>query len=602
MSIEDSIRVTERTMREMHLLPFQLAVKHANPWSFMTGYHRTNGVHGSEDPWLMEKILRGDWGWGGLVMSDWFGTYSTAEAINAGLDLEMPGPSRWRAKLLHWAVMCRKVKERTIDDRVRNLLNLVNKVRPALAHVPDGQEGDTPEKRQICRRVASESIVLLKNTKSILPLDPSARRTYGLIGPGMSLPAVSGRGSADLVPHYVSTPLDAITEVVGEESVRSAIGSHNHLFTPLLSKNISVPGTEQPGYLLGWFNENPEVISHQEAIHTTTTTQAQMYFADSLPANVPGCYWLRFGLCVLGKGKLHIDDDMVVDLFSSQPPKTLQTPMFNQASMEVTAEVNVELGKQYQLGVLLRNDSVVAGVGALSAGGLRVECCEKLDAATALAGAVDLAKQVDVPIIVAGLNSDYESEAIDRKSLSLPPAIDELILKVAQANPNTVVITQSGCPITMPWVDQVPTLLHAWFGGQETGHGIADVLFGKVNPSGRLSITFPRRLEDTPTFLTFGKGQRDIMYGEGVFIGYRYYEKLLRRPLFYFGYGLSYTTFTYSNLQVPDSFRLKNDKDSLDVSVEVKEDLRTHERTLGGLRPNHSATHMLKHLATAIFS
>ncbi|KAK7425965.1 hypothetical protein QQZ08_007547 [Neonectria magnoliae] len=584
MSIEDSIRVTERTMREMHLLPFQLAVKHSNPWSFMTGYHRINGVHGSEDPWLMEKILRSEWGWDGLVMSDWFGTYSTAEAINAGLDLEMPGPSRWRAELLHWAVMCRKVKERTIDDRVRNLLNLVNKVRPALAHVSAGEEGDTPEKRQVARRVASESIVLLKNTKSILPLDPSARRTYGLIGPGISLPAVSGGGSADLVPHYVSTPLDAIVEVVGKENVKLAIGSHNHLFTPLLSKNVSVPGTEQPGYFLEWFKEDPEVIAHQEAIHTTTTTQAQMYFADSLPANVPGHYWLRvrttytatktatmqFGLCVLGKGKLYIDDDMVVDLFSSQPPKTLQTPMFNQASMEVTAEVKVELGKQYQLTVLLRNESVVAGVGALSAGGLRVGCCEKLNAATALAEAVDLAKQVDVPIIVAGLNSDYESEAIDRKSLSLPPAIDELILKVAQANPNTIVVTQSGCPITMPWIDQVPTLLHAWFGGQETGHGIADVLFGKVNPSGRLSITFPRRLEDTPTFLSFGKGQRDILYGEGVFIGYRYYEKLLRRPLFYFGYGLSYTTFTYSNLRVPDSIRLENGEDSFDVSVEVQ--------------------------------
>ncbi|KAF7554242.1 hypothetical protein G7Z17_g3046 [Cylindrodendrum hubeiense] len=566
MSIEDSIRVTERTMREMHLLPFQLAVKHSNPWSFMTGYHRINGVHGSEDPWLIEKILREDWGWDGLVMSDWFGTYSTAEAINAGLDLEMPGPSRWRGELLLWAVMCRKVKERTIDARVRNLLNLINKVRPALAYTPDGETGDTLQKREVCRRVASESIVLLKNEKSVLPLDPSTRRTYGLIGPGISLPAISGGGSADLVPHYVSTPLDAITGVVGEES------------------HVTIPGTEQTGYSLEWFHEDPREAADQEAIHTTTTTQAQMYFADSLPANVPSRYWLRvvttytapktaimqFGLCVLGKGKLYVNDDEVVDLFSSQPPKTLQTPMFNQASMEVTAEVSVEAGKQYKLTVLLKNESVSAGVGALSAGGLRVGCCEKLDAATALAEAIDLATKVDVPIIVAGLNSDYESEAIDRKSLSLPPAIDELILKVAQANPNTVVVTQSGCPITMPWLDQVSTLVHSWFGGQETGNGIADVLFGKVNPSGRLSLTFPRRLEDTPTFLTFGKGQRDVMYGEGVFLGYRFYEKLLRRPLFYFGYGLSYTTFDYSNLQVNDSIRLEKEGDNFSISVDVQ--------------------------------
>ncbi|KAJ0383589.1 hypothetical protein COL922a_010206 [Colletotrichum nupharicola] len=559
MSIEDSIRVSERTLREMHLLPFQIAVKNANPWCFMTAYHRINGTHASEDPWLLGDILRKKWGWDGLIMSDWFGTYSTSEAVNAGLDLEMPEPARWRGELLMWAVLCRKVKEATINERVRSLLNLINKVQPALNHRRDERtQGDTEDKRRVCRKVASDSIVLLKNERSVLPLNPSSEQTFGLIGPAVRLPAVSGGGSADLVPYYVSTPLDAIVDIVGEGRVKTTIGCHGHLFTPLLSSNMQ--------------------------LYTTTTTQAQMYFADSLPKGVPSAYWLRVktyltatntakfqvGLCVIGKGRLYVDGKQVIDLFTNQPKKTMHTPMFNQASMELTADVEVEAGKAYEVCVVLRNEAAIPGVGALSAGGLRIGCCEKIDNEQALDEAVRLAKSVDIPIVIAGLNADYESEAVDRKSLDLPPEIDELIERVVAANSSTVVITQSGCPIAMPWIEKATTLVHAWFGGQETGNAMADVLFGKVNPSGRLSVTFPKRIEDTPAFLTFGKGQREIMYGEGVFIGQRYYEKVKTHPLFYFGHGLSYTTFEYSNLQVPKRVRFDNGSAiSFEVTVDV---------------------------------
>ncbi|KAF4918609.1 putative beta-glucosidase I [Colletotrichum viniferum] len=459
--------VSERTMREMHLLPFQIAVKNANPWCFMTAYHRSDGTHASEDPWLLGDILRKEWGWDGLIISDCFGTYSTSEAVNAGLDLEMPGPARWRSELLMWAVLCRKVKEATIDQRVRSLLSPINKVQPALNHRRD----------------------------------------------------------------------------------------ERHLFTPLLSSNVTVPGTSQPGYILDWFGENFEENLDATPLYTTTTTQAQMYFADSLPKGVPSAYWLRaktcltaaktatiqLGLCVIGKGRLYVDGKQVIDLFTSQPKKTMHTPMFNQASMELTADVEVEAGKAYDI-----------------------------DKEQALDEAVRLAKSVDIPIVIAGLNVDPESEAVDRKSLDLPPGIDELIERVVAANASTVVITQSGCPIAMPWIEQAATVVHAWFGGQETGNAMADVLFGRVNPSGRLSVTFPKRIEDTPAFLTFGKGQREINHGEGVFIGYRYYEKVKTRPLFYFGHGLSYTTFQYSNLQVPKKVRLNNGGAmSFEVTVDV---------------------------------
>ncbi|KAJ4169113.1 hypothetical protein NW754_011045 [Fusarium falciforme] len=586
-SLEDGIRASSRTLRETHLLPFQLAIKYANPWSIMSSYHRINGTLTSEDPWLNTQLLRQEWGWNGLLMSDWFGTYSTAEAINAGLDLEMPGPTRWRGELLHWSIRCRKVKKSTLHERVRNLLHLVNKVRPALDYQKQGdktQFGDTPKKRELCREVARSSVVLLKNDYNTLPLDPSAQQTYGLIGPGFANPAISGGGSADLIPYYVCKPLEAIQQIVGKERIRTAVGCHSHLFTPLLSENITIPATQQAGYELHWFGEDPEANPEVKPLHSTTTTQAQMYFADNLPSNVPGAYWLRvnttwkapktatmkLGLCVLGKGRLYVDGRQVIDLWTSHPEKTLQTPMFNSASMEVTAELEAEAGNTYQVSVLLKNEGITAGCGALNAGGLRIGCCEKIDPAAALAEAVELARQVDVPIVIAGLNADYESEAVDRKDLRLPPGVDELIERVAKVNPRTIIVNQSGCPVTMPWLKCVPTLIHAWFGGQETGNGIAEVLFGRYNPSGRLSVTFPRRLEDTPAFLSYGKGLREMYYGEGVFIGYRYYEKLQSHPLFYFGYGLSYTTFEYSNLQAPARVDLGDQGDGVFVvSVDV---------------------------------
>jgi beta-glucosidase len=227
VSPEDNVVASERTLRETSLLPFQLAVKHANPWSFMSSYHRINGVHTPEDPWLNNTVLREQWGWNGLIMSDWFGMFSTAESINAGLDLEMPGPTRWRGELLSWALMSRKITQQTLDERVRNVLSFINKVGPSLAARKEGSgEADTPEKRRLCREVARSSIVLLKNDRKVLPLDTTAKQTYALIGPGALYPAFGGGGSADLPPYYTSKPLDAIREVIGFGNLKTSIGCY----------------------------------------------------------------------------------------------------------------------------------------------------------------------------------------------------------------------------------------------------------------------------------------------------------------------------------------------------------------------------------------
>jgi beta-glucosidase len=355
----------------------------------------------------------------------------------------------------------------------------------------------------------------------------------------------------------------------------------------VLDRNITVPGKQTPGYLVEWFAKDPLLNKDLGPLSSTITVQGQMFFADNLPKEVPSSYFLKaqttytaqantvmqIGLCVIGRARLYVDGKEVIDLYTSHPEKTHATPMFNAASMEKVGEISMEAGRQYAITVILANDSVIPGMGALNAGGLRIGLCPKFSAETALSSAIALAKEVDIPIVIAGLNADYETEAADRENLDLPPGIDNLITSILSANPNTVIITQSGTPILMPWVSHAPTVLHAWFGGQETGHAIADVLFGMTNPSGRLSLTFPARLEETPSFLTFGKADRELYYGEGVFLGYRYAEKLKFRPMFWLGYGLSYTSFSYSNLQMPAEVMLDEQSNkTFRVSVDVRND------------------------------
>ena len=215
---QDAVVMSERTLREIHLLPFQLAFARGSskPWSVMSSYNRINGVHCSEDPKLLNGVLRDEWGFDGLVMSDWWGTYSTSEALNAGLDLEMPGPSVFRGQALAEAVECRKVSLKAVDAAVRNLLQLINRTKAWDNSEPQAWIGtDTKESQALARTIAADSIVLLKNDKSILPLDKTKKQTYGLIGEHFLYPAVCGGGSSESEPFYISTPLEAMEEALG---------------------------------------------------------------------------------------------------------------------------------------------------------------------------------------------------------------------------------------------------------------------------------------------------------------------------------------------------------------------------------------------------
>ncbi|KAF8325853.1 putative beta-glucosidase precursor [Cantharellus anzutake] len=555
-----------RTLREIYLRAFELVIRAPNPpWAIMTGYNRVNGVYCCDNLFLISTVLRGEWGFKGLVMSDWYGTYSIAESIRAGLDLEMPGPARVRGAALATALRDGKVSQKDIDDRVRNVLNLINNVQPS--GVPEDapeKSNDDPDAKKLLREAASSAIVLLKNEVNLLPLDPSVIKSISVIGPNAKSAAISGGGSAALRPSYTVTPFDAIAEAakeLGINEVKYARGGNAHNYAPIPGPELrAADGTV--GVDLTFYNENPLENRQAEPVFHMVATTTCMFMADNLPHHIinPHC-WLEargkftpeatseyeFGVSASGKADLYIDGRRVVD--NSANPKPGDT-FFGTGSKEQLGRIKLEAGRSYDLLVRYTYDPTSTEISApTSRGGLRFGVSQIRPTEEFIGEAVAVAKQVDAVVLVIGLNSD------------------ELAAAVLTANENTVVVVQSGTPVEMPWVDKATSLLQAFYGGNEAGRGISDVLFGKVNPSGRLPLSFPIRVEDNPSYPNFGGENGHVYYGEDVFVGYRHYEAVEKKVLFPFGFGKSYTTFGYSDVSV--SSTKFGPEDTVTVSVKV---------------------------------
>ncbi|KAH6884285.1 glycosyl hydrolase family 3 N terminal domain-containing protein [Thelonectria olida] len=545
--ISVNVTVSERALREIHLLPFQIAIADASPGAVMTCYNKVNGQHVSESKDMLEGILRREWGWKGLIMSDWFGTYSTAEALNAGLDLEMPGPPRQRGPLVELAISSRKVSRATLDERARNVLEFVQRARKVVVAAEESTR-DLPDDRKLNRKLAADSVVLLKNEAGLLPLNQKPFRTIALIGPNMKTAAFCGGGSAALQPYYTVTPYQGIVDQLphGVE-VLYEMGANSYAFIPELQASDVCTPEGRPGLRMRFYRDAPstkdrsvieEIVMQESSWQLMGFSNPQLerlFYADveadlTAPATGP----FQFGIAVYGSANLLIDDKLIIDNSTVQRGGTF---FFGKGTLEEKATVHLVQGQKYRIKVQfasgLSSKLVKPGVVNFGGGAGRLGMIQAVAPELAIARAVEAAKRADVTILCGGLTRDYESEA------------------VLAAAPDTVLITQSGTPFTMlPWADRVKTHLHAWFGGNELGNGIADVLFGAVNPSGKLPLSFPRRVEDTPTYTNFGSERGQVMYGEGIYVGYRYYEKVLRDVLYPFGYGLSYTTFEFSDLVV----------------------------------------------------
>ncbi|KAF9522963.1 glycoside hydrolase family 3 protein [Crepidotus variabilis] len=573
----DSI-ISPRALREIYLMPFMLAQKYASPWAYMTAYNRLNGLHVCENPFFLDQILRKEWKFDGMIMSDWFGTYSVSDGYNAGMDLEMPGINKWRTlDYVNRSIQSRKMTVKTVKKRARRVLELVKKCAEGAPEVLDGDGGertvDTDETNELLRKVAAESIVLLKNDTGLLPVKPDTLegKKVAIVGPNAKAFVLSGGGSAALKPSFFVSPYDGLAKVLAENGANLVYseGAKATKKTPSLDYDMFTTSGER-GWVGSWHaHENDDsMVVLDTVLEERLIDETRIFISTSTPKGITKRWTLKlrgqlkprekdvefqFGLTVAGRAKLFVDGNLVIDNWARQ---RRGDDFFGVATVEETGVYHLKAGLKHDILVEFCNvrgpadgdeDEAVMD----SNPGVRLGGMEVADPTALLNEAVQLAKGSDLVIAVVGLNADWETEGYDRTTLSLPGRTDELIYKLAEVNQNVVVVAQAGSAITMPWSGVIHSLLHTWYLGNASGDAIADVIFGKHNPSGKLSLTFPKREEDIPSYGSFFNSEEGkIRYSEDVYVGYKHYHQRNIEPLFPFGFGLSYTTFTLSNLRI----------------------------------------------------
>ncbi|MEO8355509.1 MAG: glycoside hydrolase family 3 C-terminal domain-containing protein [Chloroflexota bacterium] len=556
-----SSEVDERTLREIYLEPFRIAIRNSKPWAVMSSYNRVNGTYACEYDHSLKEILKDEWGFDGIVMSDWFGTYDK-EVPAGGLDLEMPGPARWMAEEHVKNVLENgTLTEDGLNDKVRRLLGVLEKAGLFENPVLQPERGeDKPEHRAIIREAAQEAIVLLKNN-GILPLANTVK-TIAMIGPYARTAQILGGGSSSVTPHYTVSPFDGIKDPEGRDVlVEAAFGTFIHKNLPAPAPDTLSTASGENGLRLSLYAGTE--FSGEPLYAETTTGVQHGWFDHSVPHVPQDNFSLRMeglftpkesglhtlSLTAVGWCRLFLDGKLVVDHSSD-----------SDMGQQRTATLELEGGKPYDIKLEYywkgnpRWRSVAIGH-------------QPPHATDLIAEAVELARRSDVAVVVAGLNDEWESEGFDRVDMKLPGEQDELIRQVVAANPNTIVVLNVGSPVEMPWVDDVPAIVQLWYDSQEQGNALADVLFGDVNPSGKLPTTFPVRLQDNPAYINYPGENGRVHYGEGIFVGYRYYDKKEVAPLFPFGHGLSYTSFEYSNLRISETSITPHQ--TLEVKVDV---------------------------------
>lgn len=535
------VRVDERTLHEIYLPAFRAAVQEGGAWSVMAAYNKVNGEEATENRYLLTDVLKRKWGFRGFVMSDWDAVESTVPVLRAGLDLEMPHGRFLDAPAVKRALDAGEITITAVDDSVRRILRAMVSMG-LLDGVPrDRGALETAEHRRVALEAARAGIVLLKNERSLLPLDSGRVRSIAVIGPNASVARLGGGGSAKVIPTYSVSPLEGLTRRAGSairlEHAPGAIALED---TAPIPADALQPGDGAGQGLLGEYYANLDfqgapALRRVEAVNFRWGTGSP---ADGVPSEAFSIRWTgtltapatgRYVLSLSSNdgGRLYLDDRPVIDLWSDH------------ATLTGTTIVDLEAGMPRRVRIDYYEKQ---GNADVSLGWRRIEGDPLKDAAAAAARA-------DVAIVFAGLSDAVETEAKDREDLHLPAPQVELIRAVAAANSNLVVVLNSGGPLLMDgWLERVPALVHAFYLGQETGTALAEVLFGDVDPSGRLPLTFPRRWEDSPAFGRYPGKAGAVHYDEGVFVGYRHFDLQNIDPLFAFGHGLSYTRFRYAGL------------------------------------------------------
>jgi beta-glucosidase len=532
-------RVAERPLRELYLAPFDAIAREAGAWAVMAAYNGVNGTTMTESP-LLREILRDEWGYDGLVMSDWGATRTTEAAGNAALDLAMPGPGGPWGDALVAAVRAGGVSEAEIDEKVLRVLRLAARVG-ALDGVP-GIEARPWSEAEIAaelRATAAAGIVLTRNHGGLLPLDGAALRRIAVLGPNAAVARTLGGGSATVFPPYTVSPLAGLEAALagGTEIVHAAgVRTHARLPDAELPDGAEIRFLAADGSVLGGEHRDASAYTWMVAFapELPVADVATVEIRARLHADRSGEY--RVGCSGVGRHRLELDGASLFDVQLALPPGADLADAVMAPPQHAVA-VALEAGQDAEL-VLLRDVDPAEDVCAVR---INAEAPHAADDAE-LDEAVGLAAQADVAIVVVGTTEEVEREGVDRDSLALPGRQDELVRRVAAANPRTVVVVNAGAPVLLPWAGEVPAVLLGWFGGQEFGNALADVLLGAAEPGGRLPTTWPDSTDGLPS-----TRPRDgvLAYDEGLFIGYRAFDRDAREPLYPFGHGLGYGEWEY---------------------------------------------------------
>ncbi|KAK5165205.1 uncharacterized protein LTR77_009303 [Saxophila tyrrhenica] len=590
--------IEEHALREIYLRPFEMLIRSATPpGCVMTAYNQVNGAHVDMSKTLIQKTLRDEWKFDGLVMSDWGGTNSTVESVIAGCDLEMAGPSVHRGQKLMDALMT-KPNPGLRDAIYRScgrVLSLAKKMN--LLGLSPKQVRESRNRTEISannaldleelRRIAASGHVLLKNATGTLPLRPSALqgKKVAFVGPNSKVCSPGGGGSATMNPQYLSHPFEAFKQALTrrgiDAEVHHAPGAYTTKWLPLLhcdqwttSPSRTPEAEHESNFLRVDFFASPDLRG--PIFETQYRSISSIDLTDSGPPSLRESgqpYSLRvtshvrpktsgkhaFGIASVGHSKLWVDGQCLIDNYDwTQRGEAF----YAFSSTEACASVQMDADQWYEVvleaasktGPTSQHDAPPTHVWSTHPS-VRLGFLEEL-AGTLIADAVALANESDYTVVVTGLNEEWESEGYDRQTMRLPGVQDELVkalLDQTTKAEDVIIVNQSGSAVEMPWAEKAYTILQAWYGGQEAGNALADVLLGVTSPSGRLPFTWPRRYKD----LHFSGSKKawpgvdgDVHYSEGTDVGYRWYLKNQVQPQWWFGHGLGYTRFKVQELRV----------------------------------------------------
>jgi beta-glucosidase len=545
------VRIGTRALRELYLAPFEAAVRDGRAWTVMAAYNRVNGIAMTQHQQLLQDVLKGEWDFDGVVVSDWTAAHTTVETAAGGLDVAMPAMANpWGAALAD-AVRDGRLAEEVLDDHVRRVLRLAARVG-AFDGPPAGhQETDVSvDGARIARILASRSFVLARNTDHTLPLDADRLQSLALIGSAAADIRAFGGGSAEVIPPHVVSPLAGLAEALPGVDLRYAVGTDPRWCLPAAAgpdwpRGFTVCLRDRAGRELcilrtdvgqvRWYGDPPDGVDPD--------TVEFLELSGEIVPHASGVHTLA----VTGLGPATLTVDGVV-MLTAETPGADPGAAFGQPPEQRTG-VPLTAGRAVRVSVrqrLARVDGLPVFV-SLRLGHLVPRPGEDV----LMDQAVQVARDAEVAVVVVGTTEDSESEGLDRVTLELPGRQDELVSRVAAVNSRTVVVVNAGAPVLMPWADDVAAILLVWFPGQEAGYAIADVLLGAREPGGRLPVTWPREQTDVPVLSTT-PSNGILTYDEGIFIGYRAWQRSGRRPLYPFGHGLGYTTWTFEQLTVDD--------------------------------------------------